>query len=749
MTTLAPTSATLAEPTPERGGFPFALRGGPVRGESLDSYVHWSARQLHCSPLDITSHLELGVPTSAGYLNRDVNEDAIARTAERLDVSVDSLRATTLQRWDWLGLRPERGKRGSPLGAWQRGSGARYCPRCLIENGGRWALTWYLHWTFACTRHGVLLESVCHRCGRPPRSQKPSAYPAAASHPRGMNCGCGAAAARPTADDDVPGASLDLEDPRLGTQNRIEALLSTTPTLERIFCTAGEPVTPREWLTDLTLVTHFVMLSLIADDDRDAFTSTTATYDVEELAKPTAWRNSLAARDTRSANATVTPQVLQRELVTSSADIGACVTLADALLSSDDIEHLRSGLSWMPVHWRVQTQQRAARGQFSCSQPLADAMTGRVRQTSEGWYAALRTKHRPRPELVHDPTRYFPAALYPQVRRWVSVIRGDLKEAAVIAGLLAGRRDARRVHETACELGLAHVAADVADAWSQLNRTTAARNDIRTVASWLFMHNYQVDPIDFRARRAQLPQPTELSPKVTRDLAQALGTRHSPTLERVAALYVWERLTGSDALLTPDTLTAYGAFRVRYRHVRERWNQCLPLPLHQHLETYALPDGAVEASPIERLCPPVHPSSHWTPASHAEPHLLSARLKPLRDVDAKDLANANAARLAQAVAGAPDADAWAGIRLLWKYNQVLREAPTSWLDRARQDVSTLRTGCLTEERHVHPNRWDPLLEEVLVILRTGEVPHDCYHDRDHHGVDPMVGDVRCAAEAAP
>ncbi len=55
-----------------------------------------------------------------------------------------------------------------PLGPVRR-RGTRYCPCCLAGPGGRWLLAWRLPWTFACTRHRVLLCDDCPGCGRMPR----------------------------------------------------------------------------------------------------------------------------------------------------------------------------------------------------------------------------------------------------------------------------------------------------------------------------------------------------------------------------------------------------------------------------------------------------------------------------------------------------------------------------------------------------------------------------------------------------
>ncbi|WP_242498200.1 TniQ family protein [Nocardioides glacieisoli] len=701
----------------------FALRAGPGRGESLESFVHWCARRLCCSPAAVTEHLGLPLSTSAGHLNRDLADPDLARAAPILGVPTESLRDATLRKWDWLRLRPERGKRGSPLGAWQRGSGARYCYACLNESEGRWQLAWYLHWTFACPKHGVLLHSTCRGCGRAPRTQKPNASSLTDANALDLNCGCGSQAIR-----SISESRLSHDDPRLATQQRIARVLSLAPTDQAVAHTAGVATPASEWLTDLTLVTHFIVLSLVAEGNKDAFTASTSGYDVEELAKPTAWRASLAARGARSTTRGVTPQVLQRELVTSAADVGACVTLADTLLASDDVDHLRAGLLWMPTRWRVQTQQRAARGQFACSDTLMEAIAGHVRQTRDNWFAALRAKHRLRPELDDHVTQHFPAALHPRVRPWLTVIRGDLSEAAVIAGLLAGSRHPKRVHDTARHLGLAHVASDLADAWVQLTSSPRARPDIKTIAGWLLDDGYQRNPVHFASRREQLHRPTPLPDSVARALARLLQTRNSPTLRWMASLYVWERVTGSDALLTPEALSAYGAFRVRYRRVRERWNRCLPLPLRDFLSDIS---AGMTTPPGIRPFDSTRGSdsaSDWHIYSAMEPHLLPTPLVASSVLAPTDLLGASATQIAQALAADPEAGWWGRVRLLWMFGLARRVDPTApWLAEARHALAEL-AGVSEVPDSTGSSPCDALLVDLLTILRTREVPHDCIYE---------------------
>jgi TniQ len=54
---------------------------------------------------------------------------------------------------------------------WPRRAGSRFCPRCLRESGGRWALAWRLNWSFACVKHWCMLADSCPVCHSAARRQ--------------------------------------------------------------------------------------------------------------------------------------------------------------------------------------------------------------------------------------------------------------------------------------------------------------------------------------------------------------------------------------------------------------------------------------------------------------------------------------------------------------------------------------------------------------------------------------------------
>ncbi|WP_257033697.1 TniQ family protein [Streptomyces sp. Ag109_G2-15] len=86
-------------------------------------------------------------------------------------VAPEMLQRMTLARWHGraLFIDPRRSTVDRRR-LWGRACGSRYCPQCLKESGGRWQLSWRLAFTFACTRHHMLLADTCPACGQIPRS---------------------------------------------------------------------------------------------------------------------------------------------------------------------------------------------------------------------------------------------------------------------------------------------------------------------------------------------------------------------------------------------------------------------------------------------------------------------------------------------------------------------------------------------------------------------------------------------------
>ncbi|MEV4998561.1 LysR family transcriptional regulator [Streptomyces niveus] len=148
------------------------LRSVPHDGEALDSWLEVIAAQLRVpigevlvalglreegvQPLGWAPWMTLLLPGEADHL------------AHATGIERERLHAMTLAHFDDRALVVDHARRRVNRSlAWGRsaGSGSRFCPECLGENGGRRPLHWRLGWSFACLAHRRLLVDFCPRCG--------------------------------------------------------------------------------------------------------------------------------------------------------------------------------------------------------------------------------------------------------------------------------------------------------------------------------------------------------------------------------------------------------------------------------------------------------------------------------------------------------------------------------------------------------------------------------------------------------
>ncbi|MFE6398110.1 TniQ family protein [Streptomyces alboflavus] len=154
------------------GGRNLPIRYAPIAGEALDSWLEYLAARLHCRFADVLR--SLGLPMQDAALSHPMLPRwTVLSTADEIaavsGIAEDVLGAMTLRRFDGhaVAIRPDQ-RRVERRVLWGR-VGSRYCPVCLDESDGRWQLSWRLGWSFACTRHHVLLADRCPACHRIPR----------------------------------------------------------------------------------------------------------------------------------------------------------------------------------------------------------------------------------------------------------------------------------------------------------------------------------------------------------------------------------------------------------------------------------------------------------------------------------------------------------------------------------------------------------------------------------------------------
>lgn len=136
----------------------------PREGEALDSWLEATALAMGGTLGTVAAAGNLPTATVPSWL-RWLSSDQLQSLTTATGVSREALEAMTLSRYDGLALRLDSKTRhldpSFPFGAL---SWSRFCPACLRETQGRWQLSWFLAWSFACLKHNCLLVDYCPEC---------------------------------------------------------------------------------------------------------------------------------------------------------------------------------------------------------------------------------------------------------------------------------------------------------------------------------------------------------------------------------------------------------------------------------------------------------------------------------------------------------------------------------------------------------------------------------------------------------
>ncbi len=152
------------------------LRLTPLGGESLPGYVIRYADAFGLPPGDVVRALGLdhrtGRVAAAGRFGVTLPADRLAHASFVTGIASDTLEGMLLARY--AGRAFDRCALSTPVPLQGAAEGhhvliwsARFCPRCLAEDGA-WLLRWQLCWSVACVRHRVLLARFCPKCGAVP-----------------------------------------------------------------------------------------------------------------------------------------------------------------------------------------------------------------------------------------------------------------------------------------------------------------------------------------------------------------------------------------------------------------------------------------------------------------------------------------------------------------------------------------------------------------------------------------------------
>lgn len=149
----------------------------PMVGEALYSWVEAMAARYRSSIGDIIHVLDPAEETtspSAPTILKTWTSGLAPRQLETFarvtGLSRAQLQGTTRAALPGTARDRRREATGRGDRDW-RGAKGLFCPACLSENGGRWALVWESRYSAVCPQHHIHLSHSCPRCHRAPRTR--------------------------------------------------------------------------------------------------------------------------------------------------------------------------------------------------------------------------------------------------------------------------------------------------------------------------------------------------------------------------------------------------------------------------------------------------------------------------------------------------------------------------------------------------------------------------------------------------
>jgi hypothetical protein len=227
------------------------IRVAPVAGESVDSWLEAIALRYGIPFSFVVKACGVSPMPQTRPAWLALAESDLSGISAATEVELESVRALTLHRYR-DNLAPNQDWRRLKRSLWIRNNDARFCPKCLFDNGGHWRLAWRLNWHFVCPHHGCMLSEVCSRCRRPQRCNAPRA--SAVPRPGGL---CDALSACGTSlAENVP---TTVERPVLEAQQKMLDLLDGCVMDLPLYSDA--PQSSVAVLTDLKLLTQWILKS--------------------------------------------------------------------------------------------------------------------------------------------------------------------------------------------------------------------------------------------------------------------------------------------------------------------------------------------------------------------------------------------------------------------------------------------------------------------------------------------------------
>ncbi|GHB71773.1 hypothetical protein GCM10010331_69680 [Streptomyces xanthochromogenes] len=620
------------------------LRYPPHPGEALDSWQEFLAHRLKCPFTDVLR--ALGLPNRDPALTDPIlprwttlaTPDELATIAQVTGVPPDVLAAMTLQPFDGhaVVIVPQRRHVHRQL-LWGR-SGSRFCPACLAESGGRWQVTWRLGWSFACTRHHVLLADRCPACGHIPRlrshprteTPRPGlcASPPQGAGPRPRRCHHPLSATPVTAL--APGSPLEE------TQRLIDSLLTDPDRAVRwpLYGRAGAP---------LGVVLHdakclgALILNHATSSDLQALAPADVLDRIERYRTNPLPGTSQRTPETRR---------MDQHSYFAPADAAAtavAVTAAVRILQAENIRAAGRAVQWLTDRVAATGRQLHPANLAALGGTVSPVLEAALRCSREAQLmpvARLRHRtavHSTRPPANQDTrARMLPTALWPAWALRLSPRHLDGKPVArradellTVACLLVG--NTTPIAAATRLTGTTVSSHNVSTLLAELTRRTDSTDALNALILLADHLDTQGAPIDYARRRTLFTTCDRfLDPQVWQELQGRLRSNLIPSAAH-AQRWIFQALTGSPAHLAhPDVAPATASQRQQYQRFRWRilpaevellrhtartlldehnineplqWTPCLPARALRHLVLPGPDPARITAAQLHRATP--------------------------------------------------------------------------------------------------------------------------------------------------
>jgi len=559
------------------------IRVPVAAGESLHSWLEALARRHRMTVRELLPALGLDSPRRAYGLINGLDPVTLRLIERQAGLSTGRLEDAVLDRFAPLGLSDQASQ--GPLyrrwERWGRASGSNFCPRCLADSGGRWALSWHLVWSFACMRHRVVLASRCGSCSQVPRSGENRfdhvidgarcCHPVPADRRTGRGPGVPRCGAMLTGH---PAEELDARHPLLRSQMLIDRIVSACLDGDQQITMAGLTVPPDVAFTAVAALIRHV---LIQDVDL-------GVCRVLHVAEGPAGKGlGLPDRNVgRPVADTYSAAVRQPAL------FGVAAALAVDVLAAPSLQAAVETMRWMgfgPVHPAKQSgvAKVSLLDAAETGSPLVDAIVLRARATNLS--AACRLSYRTenavprRPagssrgaaagewpfflgRLTSLPARLVPQSVWPSVADTLpSHVSQDTTafRSAVSMALVRCGTFTEWAH-IAIQLMLPRQHAQtITSVWRHLAQAGCLAEVLAAVDSLADALTERPPPIDYARRRWVFRHLEPVTASRFRAACHAAGLAATARRRRFATMLLWESLTGGDIRLQDGDLVPRGA----------------------------------------------------------------------------------------------------------------------------------------------------------------------------------------------